>query len=230
MAKYYNNQVKTGKLAGSVFAIRNGETIERAYQPVVFNPSTPAQVAQRAKLKLLSQLGEVMAPVIAFRKYGAVSVRNLFTKYNIGKATYADNQANMPLEQVDLTGGVLPIGNIVAVRSEGGLSCTVVVGNDISRVVFAAFGFGTNEPRFLGSIVATREGSTAAGVIPTTVTARVLVVAYGMRDNTDVAKARYGKMNVPAASVEAILSVMRSLSETDVSLTETTALFVAAQA
>lgn len=228
MAKFYNNRVKTGKLAGSVFAVRNGETIERAYQPVVFNPSTPAQVAQRAKLKLMSQLSEVMAPIIAFRKNGAVSARNLFTKKNIGSATYANDSASFPLESIDLTGGILPIGSVTAERIAGGTQCTVSVGNDISRVVFAVFGLGTDEPRFMGSIVATPEGNTATGIVPATLQSRFLVIAYGMRDNTAAAVAKYGDMNVPVTDVNAVLAVMRSLSESDVSLTETTAVIVPA--
>ena len=44
----------TGKLGASVFAISGGEQIVRQYNPVVSNPNTDAQVAQRAKLKLMS--------------------------------------------------------------------------------------------------------------------------------------------------------------------------------
>ena len=66
----------SGKLGSSVFAISSGEQIVREYNPVVENPNTPAQVEQRAKFKLLSQLASDLASALAFKKEGLVSTRN----------------------------------------------------------------------------------------------------------------------------------------------------------
>ena len=52
MAKFYGGYVKSGKLGSSVFTITKGITIERQYQPRVFNPRTIGQVGQRAKFRL----------------------------------------------------------------------------------------------------------------------------------------------------------------------------------
>lgn len=60
MAKYYNSKIKTGRVAGSVFAVRNGEVIERAYNPVVANPRTDAQLVQRAKMNLAGQISKLV--------------------------------------------------------------------------------------------------------------------------------------------------------------------------
>lgn len=60
MAKYYNNKIKTGRVAGSVFAVRNGEVIERAYNPIVANPRTDAQLIQRAKMNLAGQISKLV--------------------------------------------------------------------------------------------------------------------------------------------------------------------------
>ena len=60
MAKYYNNKIKTGRVAGSVFAVRNGEVIERAYNPIVANPRTDAQLMQRAKMNLAGQISKLV--------------------------------------------------------------------------------------------------------------------------------------------------------------------------
>lgn len=46
----------SGKVGGVVFAISNGEQIVRAYQPVVNNPKTSLQSAQRAKGNLTGRI------------------------------------------------------------------------------------------------------------------------------------------------------------------------------
>lgn len=46
----------SGKVGGVVFAISNGEQIVRAYQPVVSNPKSSAQMAQRAKGNLVGRI------------------------------------------------------------------------------------------------------------------------------------------------------------------------------
>ena len=98
----------TGKLGASVFAISGGEQIVRQYNPKVANPNTDAQVEQRAKLKLMSQLAADMATSIAFRKKGLVSARNQFVSVNIGKCTFVNEGENkgarIDVNQIDLTG------------------------------------------------------------------------------------------------------------------------------
>lgn len=46
----------SGKVGGVVFAVSNGEQIVRAYQPVVSNPKSSAQMAQRAKGNLVGRI------------------------------------------------------------------------------------------------------------------------------------------------------------------------------
>ena len=116
MAKYYNNKIKSGRVAGSVFAVRFGEVIERAYNPIVSNPNTPAQVEARAKLKLMSQLSAVMAPVIAMPRQGAVSARNIFTRENYQSATFTDGNADIAITSVKLTKSVVALPQLTATR------------------------------------------------------------------------------------------------------------------
>lgn len=49
-----------GKLGGVVYAVRNGQQIVRAYQPVVANPKTTAQRLQRAKGVLAGKLSRLI--------------------------------------------------------------------------------------------------------------------------------------------------------------------------
>lgn len=235
MAKYFNNRVKTGKLAGSVFAIRNGETIERAYQPIVANPNTPAQIATRAKLKLLSQLSAVMADVIAIPRQGSASSRNMFTKKNYQNIAYDSGaqQATVTLTSIQLTNGVLPIGDIANIqRGEGSINIALqpnTTSADISRVVYIQFRKVGDSLEFAGSAIATSAGSNNQwpGTMPAT-NAEIVVYAYGVRANTENARVVFGDMEAPTAETIARLLVTRTLTENDVTLTKTVAKISAA--
>lgn len=49
----------SGKLGGVVYAVRGGEQIVRAYQPVVSNPKSTAQLLQRAKGNVVGRLSAI---------------------------------------------------------------------------------------------------------------------------------------------------------------------------
>lgn len=102
----------SGKTGNAVFATSAGKQIVRTYQPKVSNPNTEAQIAQRAKFKLLSQLAAAMAPVIVIPKSGLVSARNRFVTKNIPLATYADDKASIVLAAIQLTDSQSSIGDI----------------------------------------------------------------------------------------------------------------------
>lgn len=216
----------TGKLADTVMCVRNGEQIARKYQPVVFNPSTRGQIAQRAKLKALSQLSAVVSPVIAIPKRGSVSSRNLFTKKNYHAASYSDNTASIDLLSVQLTDSVVALPSIGASRGESGISVYLngadVIGNvDVNRVVYAAFlRQSNNSLRFVGSVVSTNAASAFSANLPP-VNGNVIVYAYGVRDNTDAARVVFGNLQVSSATTIASLIVTRTLDESDITLTET---------
>lgn len=238
MAKIYGLfGAMTGKMADSVMLVRNGEQIVRKYQPVVFNPSTPAQVAVRAKLKLMSQLSAVMAPYIAIRRQGPVSSRNLFVKANFPLTTFADNNADVELRQITLTKGIVSLPIPSASRVEGGIAVYIsgaAEGRDlgVNRVVYVAFErTEANELRYLDSKVASVPGPTGgfsaelAGS-----TSQVVIYAYGVRDNTEAARVAFGNIALQSASMVAELVVSRTLTEADVTLTETRAAVLASAA
>lgn len=216
----------TGKLADTVMSVRNGEQIARKYQPIVYNPSSPAQVAQRAKLKLLSQLSAVMAPVIAIRGIGSVSSRNLFTKVNFPAVTYATDTASVNLPGIQLTSSAVGLGAVSASRNTENIVAyfsSNEAPTDVDRVVYAMFAKGSdNKLRFVGSrsAVSTGPGSDWQVTFPL-VNAEVVILAYGVRDNTDAARAVFGNMQVISAEEVAKIIVNRVLTETDVTLTET---------
>lgn len=226
MAKYYNNRIKTGKVAGSVFAVRYGEVIERAYNPIVANPKSANQVSARAKLKLLSQLSAVMGGVIAIPRDGAVSPRNIFVKLNYENVTYSDGNTSIQLDGIKLTRSVLSLPQLGVTRSGENVAVSIsgTSQTELNRVVYVVFQkTADNELRFVASQVVSTPG--ANNYFPVTFEGiadlNIVVYAYGMRDNNERARATFGNLTVPTAETVAKLIVTRELTLDDVTLTET---------
>lgn len=228
MAKYFNSRVKTGRLAGSVFAVRYGETIERAYQPIVANPKTPKQIEARAKLKLLSQMAEVMASVIPLPRLGAVSTRNRFISANYPAVTYENLQANVDMSAIDITQSTVAMPAVSGARETNSINMYILQtgvagGVDFDRVVYVMFTRQQDgKLRLVTSRVVTEPGpdsqfSTSLPLVSTP----VYIYVYGIRDNNEAARVKFGDMQVQTAESIATLLAQRTLLETDVTLTET---------
>lgn len=224
MAKYYNNKVKTGRLAGSVFAVRYGEVIERAYQPIVANPKSEKQIQARAKLKLLSQFAAVLGSSLPMRRTGAVSSRNKFVAINYDSVVYNNSQAELPIDKLNITNGVLGLNNVVVSRDANTNTVTAQISGspDLSRVVYICLAKQQDGTlRYIGSEVVTVHVQGVWGPVNFTSTNPSIVVAYGVRDNTENARIVFSNLTVLSAESVAKVIVTRSLLETDVTLTET---------
>lgn len=232
MAKIYGLQgAMTGKLANTVMVVRNGVQIARKYQPVVSNPSTTGQIAARAKLKLLSQLSAVMAPYIAMRREGGASRRNVFVRKNYPAVSFTNNSADVNLTAVKLTTGVLAFPSIASVRSTDRLNVNIdaVSAANFNRVVYVMFERqtdGTLRHAADAVIVPSDQNPTAAAELPfASETSQVVVYAYGVRDNTEAARVAFAELNVTTPQLVATIVTSRSLTETDITLSETRATF-----
>lgn len=230
MAKVYGmNGYATGRRGNDVFAIRNGVQIVRKYNPSPMNPKSEAQVGARAKMKLLSQLSAVMAPVIAFRREGTLSARNRFVKANYPAVAYASGQADITLTSITLTGGVVGLPQVQITRAESQIQVSLSSPNptDYDRVVYVSLIKQSDKaPRIGATAVVSEAGS--QGQYPTTMqmpsaSANVVVYAYGIIFNTERARVIYGQMEVETAETVAKLLVTRSLLDSDVTVTETRA-------
>lgn len=215
-----------GKIGSIVFSTSGGETIAREYNPHVANPSTKAQVNQRARLKLMSQLSASLAPVIAIPKQGLVSARNAFTKLNFENSMAQNGVAQITYENVQLTNGNLGLPTIEASRAQGsGISINLSenASGSVSRVVYMLFR-KTSEQRlqYISSVIA--EGGGADGTFPATLPyaeGDIVLYAYGMRDTSERASAKYGNMQVANAVDVARLTSYRNISTEDYQFTET---------
>lgn len=216
----------SGKIGSVVFSTSGGETISREYNPHVSNPSTMAQVNQRARMKLMSQLSASLAPVIAIPKQGLVSSRNAFTKLNFGASMANNGVAQITYENVQLTNGNLALPTIEAVRAPGS-GITINLAEDaskaVNRVVYILYKKNSEQRlQFVSSVVAEGAGSdgTFRATLPYT-EGDIVLYAYGMHDTSESASAKYGNMQVDNAVDVARLTALRNISTEDFQFTET---------
>lgn len=221
----------TGKLGGMVLSVNSGEQIVREYNPNVSNPQTKAQVEQRAKFKLLSQLAAALATSIAFRKMKMQSPRNRFVSANLKNASYESNEATVALDSLDLTGGSLSIPQVVVTRGTG-TSVTIALSEpanaDISRVVYFIYKVNTNNKLdFLKEELVSTAGANRTFEVQTSASEDDIVVfAYGIKDLSSKATTKFHDYSISSPDSWAALSVLNSLSTVDYALTKTSGVLV----
>lgn len=216
----------SGKLGARVYAVSCGEQVIREYNGNVKNPSTTSQVAVRSKLKLASQIAAAVAPVIAIPRQGLKSPRNLFIKKNHGLIIVSGSEAQVSYENLQLTNGStsLPALNVTRVADT---SITVKLVSaapaDISRVVYAIF-IKTGEEKL--QLVASGVSSTPGAdrdfqKVFSDFDGDVVVYAYGMKDLTANATAKYNNYTVQNGVDVAGLISSRKLNQSDIALSQT---------
>lgn len=216
-----------GKIGGVVFSTSGGIQISREYNPNVANPNTQAQVNQRARMKLMSQLSAVMAPVITMQKIGLVSARNQFTKRNFGYSYVSEGNAQVSYENIQLTQGNAALPSIVAQVDSGRYTLSLAQSADasITRVVWIIYR-KTSEGKLQLVRSFIQQNAGEAGTFTWNVPADVAVdnyvfYAYGMKDMNAKATAQYGDLNVTTANDLATLVANRTISLTDYQFTQT---------
>lgn len=234
MAKFYGPIVKSGKVGGSVFKIRHGETIESQYQPVVFNPSTKSQRSTRVAFGLLVQVARSLASIIGFRRLGNASPRNRFVSANFANVndpieSGGEIKRDISVTSIDLTGGAeaLPMistpsvaANVVTVSLESAAAAAV------SRVLYALVGVKEDSQLFvLDTVVAETPGVNrlfeSTLTLPAGASGNFAIFAYGMIDVTDEAYLCYELYKTASDPVTAMKRAVQSLSTLDAVLTET---------
>lgn len=216
----------SGKIGSVVFSTSGGETISREYNPHVANPSTMAQVNQRARMKLMAQLSASLAPVIAIPKQGLVSSRNAFTKLNFEASMASNGVAQISYENVQLTNGNLALPTLEATRAEGsGISINLAedASKAVNRVVYILYRKTSEEKlQFVASVIAEGAGTNGKfnASLPYT-EGDIVLYAYGMRDTSESATAKYGSMQVANAVDVARLTAYRNISTEDFQFTQT---------
>lgn len=216
----------SGKLGASVFSVNSGAQIVRQYQPVVANPSTSAQVDQRARMKLMSQVAAALAPVIAIPKNGLKSARNQFISKNFDSCIATDGVAQVTYENLQLTSGNIGFPSITAARAAQtgiiSVNLTSAPSGDISRVVYIMYRKTQGQMEYVASRIVREKGEN--NNFPTTFPASsgdVILYAYGMKDSNASATAKYENYNIASASDLATLVSSRAIAFGDFTFTQT---------
>lgn len=206
----------SGKLGSSVFATVSGQQIVRQYQPVVSNPATEAQTAQRAKMKLMSQLGAAMAPVIVMKKDGLCSARNKYIKRNIQNASVLQGTASVNVPNLQITDGVGNVGEVDSIYASNSVNVTISdIDPNAKRVVFILFRRNDDGTLSLfGSAVKPVQGSPSDYMQHTFAAGPQKSVAYvyTISDVDGRATARFEQYNVNDAVQVASLVAGRSIN------------------
>lgn len=216
----------TGKIGGMVFSSTGGEVIAREYNPNVANPNTTAQVNQRAKLKLLSQIAAALAPVIVIPKEGLKSSRNLFIKKNFSSVDAESGIAQVTYENLQITAGNAALPAIHILRSQqGGVQVYLEERCDaaVTRVVYIMYKKTSEKTlQYMQSVIA--ETATADGTFPAQmlyVEGDIVIFAYGMKDLNGKATANYSNYAVESGLDIAKLAMSRQMNLKDYQFTMT---------
>lgn len=216
----------SGKFGSSVFRTVSGEQVVAQYQPSVANPNTQAQVNQRARMKLMSQVSAAMAPVIAIPREGLKSSRNLFMKKNFDASSVNSGVAQITYENLQLTNGSTGLPAIVASRSTTqGIVISVAesVSDAVSRVVYILYR-KTSQSKLQLVSSTIQDVAGADGKFQTTLPyteGDLVLFAYGMKDLNAAATARYANYTVSNGEDIARLVLTRTISSSDYQFTET---------
>lgn len=215
----------SGKLGTSVFTTVKGTQIVRQHQPVVTNPSTKLQVAQRSRFKLVSQIAASMADVIAIPRIGLTSSRNLFIKKNMPAVLGNVEGAQVSYEKLQLTNGTAALPDIVVHRT--GNDLTLELESDarkiVNRVIYCIFKKSSvNQLELVHSAIVSDAGEDGYFFFETpNIAGDLAIYAYGMKDTSASASATFGNYKVTNASDVATLVSNRSISSKDFIFTKT---------
>lgn len=218
--------VGTGKIGSMVYSVRNGQQIVRQYNPIVANPSTAAQVEARAKMKLMSQLAAIVAPVIAINAEGLKSKRNLFISRNYQLAGYEEKTAQIDMAGVQLTKSNTAFPDFEVDRSNG-TSIAVHLSEDarnlFDRVIYCAvISQADGSLRLWDDVLVTEAG--AGGLFPATLPYTpnaIAIYGYGIRANNDDAKAAYANLKSGDAGKLAEILTSRNATLAAITISET---------
>lgn len=221
----------TGKLGASVWAVRKGVQIVREYTDKVTNPNTPAQVGQRAKFKLLTQLGAVVAGAgMFFRNLNpGESMRNAFMRANMGavelsptgdvallnvsEVVLTDGHTTAPSASFNRTTGSMSVDLSAAAMADiMGIGYAVITLPDVGRVI----GYSARAEK--------AEGETAITttiVAPAALMNKTNVLVWGYRFADAAARAKYEAIAASETADVVSLEFERMLREGLIEPTQT---------
>lgn len=218
----------SGKLGTTISSVRGGVQIQREHRSSIANPSTEGQVAQRARIKLMAQLGAALKAIIAIPPMKLHTSRNLFSKANIGFVEVNDGVASVDYTKIQLTSSsfgfpslVYDVGshfgirvwlssdaraccdrvvyNVVKVNSNGSLQ---IIGSKVQSDLDDDGLFWTQFPFFDGKLI---------------------IYAYGIKFYSTKARTKYSSYSIASGQDIASLVISRKIASPDFRVTCTVA-------
>lgn len=224
----------SGRLGNIVCARVGRETIAKTHNPYKTNPNTEAQVNERSRFKLITQLAASYAPVIAIPKEGNQSKRNRFVRRNYEILHAEGGQASIDLTQIQLTQGVfyIPGLSVQLSPSDGKLSVKLEEGERarVSRIVYIVFQILDNGKLILKASKVVEDSGTDGDYATEINVGSIegIVYAYGIQDKDTQTTAIYKSWQVLSAEKIAQLVVRRAIEPTYFRFSKTTAaMFIA---
>ena len=213
----------TGKFAGAAFqqSPGNGTILREVVKPT--NPSTEAQVEQRAKFKLMSQVATAFKSVIAMKREGNITPRNMFVKINSPLLEFdaAENKATIQLDLLQLTKSAQAVSLTAEFNEETG-DAAIVLSADMPILYGAVFvrAAASGNGIVIKDIARETVAEPAASISHTFNGSQVedVILAYGITQDTAGLAVKYG--NLQKAENEGWLQVLSNLAESS-SLTQT---------
>lgn len=223
--KISSQQKGSGKLGNSVYAQYAGVCVAREKAAKVNNPNTTAQVAQRARFKLASQLSAALESSIVIPKKGMVSSRNQFVQKAIEQITVSGGVAQVSYENLQLTAGNTGFPSVSVQRENSNLNIalTEAAGENISRVVYEVYKKSAeNQLMKVASLVVSEAGENNTFPASTAdFSGDVVIYAYGMIDKDADATAKFNNYSVQSGSDIARLVSVRSITADSYKFTQT---------
>lgn len=217
----------TGKSGSKVYYVNHGVQIERGYTSQVSNPNTDAQVSQRSRFKLASQVSAAMEPVLAIPRKGIKSPRNIFVQKNMPYFYGTNDGAAVTYENLQITDGNVFIPATKIVRDDRAGTLTLSINGDIrayvNRVIYNVFiKTPDGQLQLHTSAVVEEAGETNDYKVEVQdPEGDVVVYCYGMRDTDVKATAKYSSYRVQSGADIAELITSRKIKESDYKLTQT---------
>lgn len=181
----------SGKMGSAVFRVREGQQVVTQYNPIVKNPNSEGQQAQRAKFKLMSQLAAVMGPgfgtlsVTKRKTKGKPSQRNAFTQINFPLATVTSEDqtmvAKIAMEDLKLTSSFRDLPAIEPTPGENSVKLNIDgIAADVTTVRVVLVGYTNNIPAISRMLDAPVRNQLMSATIDNLPAGKYTVLAYGL--------------------------------------------------
>lgn len=218
----------SGKLGSTISSVRGGVQIQREHRSSIANPSTEGQVAQRARIKLMSQLGAALNSIVAIPPMKLHTSRNLFSKANIGFVEVNDGVASIDYAKIKLTSSSFGCPSVVIERTrEFGIKVNMAsdARGCCNAIVYNLVKVNSNDKlQVVDSVVMTEPGEEGFfDYFFPYIDGRIVVYAYGIRLNSAKASAKYAAYRINNGRDVASLIISRKIASPDFRVTCTVA-------